>query len=122
MSFIKTHSVTVTTDASGDATAYTDEVNGLISQIVYVKDDFATGVDFAITAERTGENIWTENDVNASVTKSPRQATHSTSGAALLYASSGEPVDSEIAINGRIKIVIANGGSAKSGTFHVLTK
>ncbi len=122
MSFIRTHTVTVTTDASGDATAYTGEINGVLSHIVYVKDDFATGVDFTITAEKTGQNIWVESDVNASAVRAPRQPTHSQTGVPLDYAASGSLVESDIAIDGRIKIVIAQGGNAASGTFHIIEK
>ena len=45
MSFAERFSVTVTTDASGDATAYTDTINhGILSQVRYVKTDYAAGV------------------------------------------------------------------------------
>jgi hypothetical protein len=113
--------VTVTTASDGSATAYSDPVNGLLSQIRYVKTDFADGVDFTITADATGETLWTESDVNASATRAPRQATHSTAGAASLYAATGQPVNDMIAVSGRVKIVIASGGNAKTGTFYVVT-
>jgi len=121
MSFVQTHSVSVTVDASGDAIEYSDNVNGLLSQIVYVKSDFADGVDFTITAEKTGETLWSETNVNASAVRAPRQATHATDGTASLYAATGEPVEAKIAVDGRIKIVVASGGNATSGIFHFLT-
>lgn len=114
-------SVTVTTDAEGAATVYTDAVNGLLSQIRYVKDNFEAGVDFTITVEDTGETLWAEEDVDASATRAPRQPTHGTDGAASLYADTGEPVNDMIAVAGRIKIVIAAGGASKSGTFHFMS-
>jgi hypothetical protein len=55
----------------------------------YVKTDFADGSSFTITSEATGETIWSESSVNASATRAPRQATHSTAGVASLYAASG---------------------------------
>jgi hypothetical protein len=49
----------------------------------------------------------------------PRQATHSTAGAAALYAAAGTAVNDKIALaNDRIKIVIASGGNTKTGVFH----
>jgi hypothetical protein len=121
MSFVQKHTVTVTTDSGGDATAYTPVTTGRVQTVVYVKDDYAAGVDFTITVEGTAEGVWTESNVNASATVAPRQATHSTVGVASLYAAAGEPVEDHIAIaDDRIKIVVANGGDTKSGTFHVI--
>ena len=119
MTFVQTQSVAVTVDASGDATEYSGELNGLLSQIRYVKSNFADGVDFTITSEDTGETLWAESNVNASATRAPRQPTHSTAGAASHYAAAGEAVGDKIAINGRVKIVVASGGNATSGTFHI---
>lgn len=112
--------VAVTTIADGSATAYSEgPVTGKISQIRYVKTDFDNGSTFTITSEATGETIWAESGVNASATRAPRQATHSTSGVAALYAGGGTAVNDKIALaNDRIKIVIAAGGNVKTGTFH----
>lgn len=120
MSFIQRDTVSVTTAADGSVTEHSNVINGKIVSIRYVKTDFATGVDFTITAEATGETIWTQNDVNASVTVAPRQPTHSTAGAAALYAATGTAVNDQIALaNDRVKIVIAQGGNAKTGEFHI---
>lgn len=113
--------ITVTTAADGSAIAYMPRMSGRIHAIHYVKTDYANGVDFSISAEATGETIWAENDVNASTVRYPRAPTHSQAGAAALYATGGTAVMDKIAIaNDRIKIVIAQGGANKSGTFHVL--
>ena len=120
---IKRHTVAVTTAADGSATAYSPVLSGRLSQIRYVKTDFDNGVDFTITAEATGETLWTESNVDASATRAPRQATHDTAGVASLYAAGGEPVEDKIVLAAdRVKIVIASGGNAKSGTFHIVTE
>jgi hypothetical protein len=119
MSYVYRLSVAVTTAADGSVTAYSDVCTGKVSTIRYVKTDFDNGSTITITSEATGETIWTEAAVNASATRAPRQATHSTAGAAALYAAGGAAVNDKIAIaNDRIKIVIAAGGNAKTGTFH----
>ena len=92
MSYVQTHRVTVTTDGSGDATAYTPHVTGLISQIRYVKTDYADGVDFVVTNDTTGEVIWDQDDVNASATVAPRQATHSTAEGGMATRHIGQTV------------------------------
>lgn len=118
---LRRHVVPVTTAADGSATAYSPYLSGYVHEIHYVKTDFADGVDFTITAEATGETIWTQSDVNAAAVKAPRQATHSTAGVASLYASGGTAVNDRIALGrDRVKIVIAQGGNAKSGAFHIV--
>lgn len=122
MSYARRITVPVTTASDGSATVYSDQIDyGRLSQIRYVKTDFADGSSFTITAEATGETLWSESAVNASATRAPRQPTHSTAGAAALYAAGGAAVNDKIAIvNDRIKVVIASGGDAKSGTFHFI--
>lgn len=121
MSQVSREVISVTTAADGSATAYSGVVTGKISTVRYVKTDFADGSTITVTAEATGESIWTEAAVNASATRAPRQATHSTDGAAALYAAAGVAVNDKIALaNDRVKIVIASGGNVKSGTFHVV--
>lgn len=119
--YCQRHAVMVTTASDGSATAYTDKaVTGAVLSIQYVKTDFTDGVDFAITAETTGQGLWTESNVNASATRCPRQPTHDAAGAASLYAATGEPVEDYIYLaNERVKFVLAQGGNAKSGTFYV---
>ena len=113
MSFAKREVVELTTAANGSIIGYTKAVNGVISSVQYVKTDFADGVDFAITCETTGRNIWTELNVNASIDKMPRQATDGTDGAA------GAFVDQIAVADERIKISITNGGDTKTGKFYV---
>lgn len=121
MSYVQRHTVALTTAADGSATGYTPVVTGKISAIHYVKTDFANGVDFAVTAEATGESIWAEADVNASAVRAPRQATHSVAGVASLYAAAGQAVLDKIAVAGdRIKIVVAQGGDTKTGSVIVV--
>ena len=113
--------LTVTTAADGTVTAYSPRIAGKVHSVHYVKTDYADGVDFTITAEATGETIWAESNVNASDVRYPRAATHSTAGAAALYAAGGAAVLAPVAVaNDRVKIVLAQGGNAKSGTFHIL--
>lgn len=121
MSYVQRVEVDVTTDASGNATVYSEYVTGRLSAIEYVKTDFAAGVDFTITSENSGESLWTQNDVNASTVVRPRAPTHSQAGVASLYASGGTAVQDKIALaNDRVKIVIASGGNAASGTFYIV--
>lgn len=114
---VESYKASIATDAQGDATVYTTELNGLLRQIRYLKTDFADGSTITVTNETTGESIWAETGVNASATRAPRQATHTIAGAAALYAGSGVAVLDLIAIaNQRLKIVVASGGATRTGT------
>lgn len=111
----------VTTAADGSYTGYTPYISGKLHTVHYIKTDFTDGVDFTVTAEATGETIWTEANVNAAAVKAPRIATHSNAGVAALYAAGGVAVNDKIALGrDRIKIVLAAGGAAKIGQFQFL--
>lgn len=115
MTYIKRTTVAVTTAADGSATGYSEELNGLLSTIQYAKTDYADTVDITVTEEDTGLVIWSEENVTASTTRAPRMLTHSSAGAASAAA------EGLIPIRGRIKIVLANGGNAKLGSFTITT-
>lgn len=123
--FIKRHAVTVVTNSSGDGTGYTDVIDyGEIKQVRYAKagsGNFADGVDFVVSLEDTGVIVWDEDDVNASGTRCPQQATHlNTTGAAALYAGGGSAVLAPVVVAGeRIKVVVASGGDTKTGTVYI---
>lgn len=121
---MRRYKVRLTTAADGTVTGYSPRLAGKVHQIEYVKDGanaFADGVDFTITGESTGINLWTQANVNASAVVAPRQPTHSQAGVAALYAAGGTAVQDRVALaQDRVKIAIAQGGNAKVGTFHIL--
>ena len=115
--------VSVTTAADGSYTGYTPYLSGKIYQIEYVKTNFTDGVDFTITAEATGATLWTESNVNAAKVCAPRIATHSNAGVAALYAAGGTAVNDLYAMSrDRVKIVLAAGGNATTGAFHIVVE
>lgn len=120
MSNVQRETVIVTTDASGNATAYSGAIMGKIEAIHYVKGDFADGVDFTITGEKFAEGIWAQSDVNASASKWPRLACHDLVGVAATTDGTRALRDKIALANDRVKIAIAQGGNAKSGTFHII--
>lgn len=116
---IRKFTVTVTTGtATGEALS--PYLSGYIESIQYIKPGtggFSDGVDFTITAEATGESLWTESDVNASAIKRPRAATHSNAGVAATFDGTRAVLD-RIALGGdRVKVAVAQGGNGTTGTF-----
>lgn len=117
--FVERHSVTVLA-SGGTGQGYTPVVSGRILSLQYVKNNFTDGVDFTITAETTGLNLWTETNVNASATRCPRQATHGVDGTASLFAAGGTAVQDHIYLSGeRVSVAVASAGNGTTGTFYV---
>lgn len=113
--YAERHTIVAETDGSGDATVYSPNVTGRIHSVSYLKDDFADGVDFTITLERTGQTVWTDTNINASETVYPVAPANLGNGAA--SSLSEVPI---IAVNDRLKIIVGSGGDTKFGTFDLV--
>jgi hypothetical protein len=83
----------------------------------------ATGADLDITLKESGVVVANHDNIGTSAfTKVYKQATHAIDGSASLYAAGGEPTEDYVFVAGEpIRLVIANGGNAKSGTFYIWT-
>lgn len=108
-------SVAITTSALGAAVAYSPQCNGLIRTVEYVKPtsgglDIATDID--IVADISGAVIWTNDDLAASQVIHPLAQAQDNTGADITGAYAPICLADE-----RIKITVANGGNAASGTF-----
>jgi hypothetical protein len=116
----KRQSVTVTTATGGGATEYSAVVQGTIRAIKYTKDGtapLASTADFTITTEETGQNLWVDLNVNATETVYPVvPANIASSGAASTLTEVPVYADYE-----RVKIVVAQGGNTKIGTFTIVS-
>lgn len=120
---VRRFKINVTTAADGSYTGYSPYLSGKLRQVEYVKTNFTDGVDFTITAEATGATLWTESNVNAAKVCAPRIATHSNAGVAAVYASGGTAVNDMYALGrDRVKIVLASGGNATTGAFHIVVE
>lgn len=118
MSYAKREDVTVATSTGGAATEYSSVLNGKVAAIVYASggaSGYASTVDFTITAETTGQNLWTEANITAGQSVYPVVAANTQDGAASTIT------EKEIALaDERVKIVLAQGGNTKTGTFTVI--
>lgn len=115
------HVVEVTTDGSGNATAYSSPITGLLHAIRYKKassGNFSDGVDFAIVGRDTSQGIWTETNVNASALRYPRAANHGVGDGAALTGI----YDKILLMDEQVQIGIASGGDTKSGTFELIVE
>lgn len=112
--------VNIATDGSGDFTGYTKITNGLVHAVRFVDTDLAAGADITVTCGASGAAIVTLTNQANTATVAPRQATHDTAGAALLYAAGGTAVSDLIPVaDEAIKVVVAQGGATATGTLHI---
>lgn len=121
---MRRYKLTVTTASDGTVTAYTPRTSGKLHSVHYVPDGtvpYTNTVDIAITAEATGESLVSRSNVSGAFVAYPRAPTSAADGTASLYAASGTAIQDRIALaSDRVKIVLAQGGAAKVGVFHVL--
>ena len=119
--YLKRVSVTVETIADGSAEEYSEVVTGRLLSCEYVKAaaaSYTDGVDLDVTLERTGQGVWDKDNVNASVMVRPRAAVQDLVGADATTDGTRLLREPLYLYNDRIKIVLANGGDTKTGTFH----
>lgn len=111
-------SLPITTDGSGAADLRTSVAVGLLHAVHLDVNSLAdsTTTDITITDAATGHTLLTITDATADALYMPRGATHSTAGAAALYAAGGTAVGDRIPVSGEIRVVVADGGNTKSGT------
>lgn len=109
---IRRVAIALATDGSGDCTAFSVKVSGLVIGYAYDRGtlDNAT-TDITVTEEDTGASLLTLTNVTASARYRPRVATHDVNGNAT------GALDAP-AVVGRIKVVVAQGGASKAGTLY----
>lgn len=123
--FLSRQAIPVTTDESGDAVVHSGAVNGQIIAIIYEKattNGFSDGVDFNVETEALEQEVWSEEDVNASKAVYPLVGSHNTDGEVILVDESDAVYQRISAIDERVKFTVANGGDTKSGTFYLVVE
>ncbi len=107
--------LTVTTDASGNATVYSSRVNGVVRRII-IAGTLDGGADWVITGEATGLPILAVDNKNALDICPKVLAAGNPAGTVL--AENGGDIH---VVNERIKVVVAQGGNAQTGTIAFVT-
>lgn len=121
--YAERHTVPLTTDAAGAATAYSPVVSGRVLAVHYVKpgsNGFADGVDFDVTVESTGEVLLDKDNINASASFYPRKQVHDTTGTVATLNGTQAMLEPVTVAEDRVKIVVANGGDTKDGSVIVV--
>jgi hypothetical protein len=120
---MKRQTVSMTVAADGTGTFYSGPIHGRIHAILYRYGTLANGTDITITGETTGTAVLTKaNQGQANADWYPRAATHhAVDASAALYAAGGTAVNDYIHVyDERLKIVLADGGNALTGSIIVV--
>ena len=108
----------VVTDGGGDFTITLPSGGGVVRQVHYVVDGTSpldTGADLTLVETNTGVNILTMANIGvSSFTRLPRELVANPADGVVGSANIGL-----IAVHGSLTLTIAQGGSAKVGTFYV---
>lgn len=111
---VKRDSITFTTDTNGAATEYTtNDVNGRILQVQYVKTDLADGSTITLTGRTSGVPIFAISSMDASATHQVRRAVTDAAGA------TNAAHECVVLAGEKVKCVVASGGSETSGTLYI---
>lgn len=115
MSTLRKVTVTIVTDAAGDATDYSTAVTGWVDTIVYDPGTLATGADLTVTDEEDGRALLTlTNGTTGQLTFRPQIGSNP-----IVNTGAGTPSTvllSQLPVIGRIKIVTAQGGATLTGS------
>jgi hypothetical protein len=115
-----------TTDASGDASATViGEAYGRIVGVTYdpVTGGVATGADFTLTDADTGATLFSLTNAGTSALfKRPTCVATDNAGVALTAAATAVDVNRDIYVAGKLKLLVAQGGVSKTGTFRVFVE
>ena len=128
MGRLQRFSVQVLADASGDATVYTESVNGLLHSVWLDQGTLATGTDLVITEAESARPLLTITNTGvADLFWYPRVGIHpvaNTAGGTIVpggTTTGGDGVArTMIPVVGRIKVALGagSGGNAGAGTLH----
>jgi len=107
----------ITTDSSGDATVFLGgNVHGWILQVKYLPGSIATGADLVVTGETSGTPILTVTNAGTSdAWYYPRAVVNEVADASADTNRVRIPIFDE-----RIKVVVAQGGSAAAGSIELI--
>lgn len=115
MARVAKYTATIVTNGSQAGSATVGPVSGHLVAVVYVKTDYANGVDLTVSAATGARNLLTVSAMNASATYYPLAlAQGSADGANLTAIYTRIPLADET-----VTLTIAQGGPTKTGTFHV---
>lgn len=117
MSLPRKEIITITTAADGSATAYSNQITGRIKSVIVAVGTLTTLFDFTLTTETTLQTILVETAPGDAEVFHPRSLINAAADGAVGTAVIQEGLS---VVSERLKVVVANGGNAKTGTLTVI--
>lgn len=117
---LRSAAVIVVSNPNAFAQGWSPPIRGRLVRIDYLKTDYATGVDFALKWESTGETIWAETDVDADAHHRIGLPISDSAGATISGPPDAALYDSPYSDGDRIQIDVTDAGNGKVGTFKFL--
>jgi hypothetical protein len=117
MSYLRSETVAVTTNSSGESTGFSANVTGKVHMIEYLPTSLSSAAAVTVKGEESSRQILTVATLSSSPgIWYPRQPTHrSTSGST--FGAEGTPVP---VVNERVRFVVSGGGNGLTGTFRMI--
>lgn len=116
--------VTMTTDASGDATASTvGTTYGRLVAVGYKKGTLDASADITVTDANSGATILSTTDGFAAAATAwfrPTSVITDNAGTAVTAAATAPNVNRDILLTGKVKVGVANGGNAGTGYLYLV--
>jgi len=120
--FVRKFTLPLVTVAGGGDTEYSGEFTGAVHCIKYTKIDFDDTVDMTFSLENTGEVILTLTNQTTTGIFYPRVPVDDEAGADATLDGTRKLRDRVLAANDRLKCVVAQGGSVKTGTITLIVE
>lgn len=120
---VRHQSVAITTDSLGAGTATTDRpINGIVQEIRVNAQQFSSTADYTVVRTADfGGTIAAISNANGPFQISPGIPVYDDTGNKSLYSSStGGTVVRAPVCPGYARVIVAQGGSAQSGTVHII--
>ena len=120
MSYIRAESLTITTDTTSTATAYTPALTGKFHSLEYRPGTtaYSTSIVLTVTVEGSSQVILSTTAFNTTTMSAryPRSIIHNTAGTTIVG-------DAQFALaDERVKVVIDSAGATKDGIFRILVE
>lgn len=116
MTFVRSETVDVTTNSSGESTGFTANVTGLVQAVEYVPNTLSSAAAVTVKGENSSRQILTVATLSSSPgIWYPRQPTHRSTSGSTFGGEAQVPIANE-----RVRFVVTGGGNGLTGQFRIL--